>query len=126
MKKIDILLDFDGTCVTHAFPSIGKDIGAIPVLKQLQEKGHRIFLNTMRCDTTLKQAVTWLEERGITITYANINPEQRNWTKSPKMYGQLSIDDINLGTPLLYDAVSGRPYVDWKKVEVLLKQRGLI
>lgn len=27
-------LDFDGTCVTHEFPKIGKDIGAIPVLKK--------------------------------------------------------------------------------------------
>jgi hypothetical protein len=26
-------IDLDGTCVTHNYPHIGKDIGAVPVLK---------------------------------------------------------------------------------------------
>ena len=30
-------LDFDGTVVSHAFPGIGKDIGAVPILKKLVE-----------------------------------------------------------------------------------------
>ena len=25
---MDILIDFDGTCVTHEFPKVGKNIGA--------------------------------------------------------------------------------------------------
>lgn len=33
-----IAVDFDGTCVTHEFPKIGKDIGAIPVLRELVER----------------------------------------------------------------------------------------
>lgn len=32
---MDICIDFDGTCVSHEFLRIGKDIGAIPILKQL-------------------------------------------------------------------------------------------
>ena len=28
-------IDFDGTCVTHEFPFVGIDIGAVPVLKEL-------------------------------------------------------------------------------------------
>lgn len=32
---MDIVIDFDGTCVTHEFPLVGKDIGAVPVLKKL-------------------------------------------------------------------------------------------
>ena len=28
-----ILIDFDGTCVTPLFQKIGRDIGAVPVLK---------------------------------------------------------------------------------------------
>lgn len=39
-----IAVDFDGTCVTHEFPKIGKDIGAIPVLRKLVEKEHQIIL----------------------------------------------------------------------------------
>lgn len=38
-----IALDFDGTAVTHEYPEIGKDIGAVPVLKELLEKGTRSF-----------------------------------------------------------------------------------
>ena len=30
-----ICIDFDGTCVSHAYPEIGRDVGAIPVLKAL-------------------------------------------------------------------------------------------
>ena len=41
-------IDFDGTCVKHAFPAIGDDIGAVPVLKELVDKGHKLILFTMR------------------------------------------------------------------------------
>jgi len=30
---MDIVIDFDGTVVTHEFPKVGRDIGAVPVLK---------------------------------------------------------------------------------------------
>lgn len=30
-----IAVDFDGTVVTHAYPHIGNDIGAVPVLREL-------------------------------------------------------------------------------------------
>ena len=43
-----IAVDFDGTCVSHEYPKVGKDIGAVPVLKALVEIGHKIILNTMR------------------------------------------------------------------------------
>lgn len=43
-------IDFDGTCVTHEFPDVGKDIGATPVLKELTDKGHKLILFTMRSD----------------------------------------------------------------------------
>ena len=43
-----IAIDFDGTCVTNEYPNVGNDIGAVPVLKRIVEKGHRIILYTMR------------------------------------------------------------------------------
>ena len=43
-----IAVDFDGTCVTHDFPKVGKNIGAEIVLKKLADKGHKIILYTMR------------------------------------------------------------------------------
>jgi len=54
---MDICIDFDGTCVSHEFPLIGKDIGAIPVLKELVEAGHKLILFTMRSDRKKKKKV---------------------------------------------------------------------
>ena len=45
-----IAIDFDGTCVTHEFPSVGKSIGAEKVLKRLVDNGHQLILFTMRSD----------------------------------------------------------------------------
>ena len=47
---MEICIDFDGTCVTHEFPKVGKDIGAVSVLKKIVEAGHKIILFTMRSD----------------------------------------------------------------------------
>jgi len=143
IKHMDICIDFDGTCVTHEFPAIGKDIGAIPVLKEITEKGHRLILFTMRSDRkkkkkvagveifveekVLTEAVQWFEENGIPLYGVQKNPTQRFWTSSPKAYGHLYIDDANLGCPLLYDEnMSDRPYVDWEKVMEMLVEREIL
>jgi hypothetical protein len=130
-------IDFDGTCVTHEFPKIGKDIGAIPVLKELVEKGHQLVLFTMRSNVEephsadsniinekgnyLDAAVRWFEDNGIPLYGVNTNPTQHTWTKSPKAYCHLYIDDAGLGIPLKTDkCLSDRPFVDWNKVRELL------
>lgn len=139
---MDIVLDFDGTCVTHEFPRIGKDIGAEPVLRKLLKYGHRLILFTMRSDLTestyrnqgrelppgnyLQDAVDWFNERGIELYGIQRNPSQDSWTTSPKAYGQLIIDDAALGCPLVFDDdLSTRPYVDWQAIEDMLEYRGL-
>lgn len=138
---MDICIDFDGTCVTHEFPIIGKDIGAVPVLKELTEAGHRLILFTMRSDRKKKKkvgtetvvieeklltdAVKWFEDNGIPLYGVQKNPRQRFWTSSPKAYGQLYIDDAALGCPLIYPK-DARPYVDWKKVRKLLKDHSVL
>jgi predicted mannosyl-3-phosphoglycerate phosphatase (HAD superfamily) len=43
-----IAVDFDGTCVTHEYPYMGNDIGAVPVLRELAESGFKLILFTMR------------------------------------------------------------------------------
>ncbi|MDH6307208.1 hypothetical protein M2451_002442 [Dysgonomonas sp. PFB1-18] len=140
---MDICIDFDGTCVTHDYPEIGKDIGAVPVLKALVEKGHRLILFTMRSDrkkkkkvngeeviveeNVLTEAVQWFEDNGIALYGIQKNPTQRFWTSSPKAYGQMYIDDAGLGCPLLYNEdISDRPYVDWNRVQRMLKERGIL
>ena len=46
-KKLVIAVDFNGTCVTYAYPdATGEDIGAVPVLKRLLKEGHSLVLMT--------------------------------------------------------------------------------
>ena len=122
-----IAIDFDGTCVTHEFPEIGRDLGATTTLKTLVDNGHKLILLTMRSGKTLEDAKHWFEERGIILYGVNENPSQKRWTESPKVYANLYIDDANLGTPLIKNSIaSDRPYVDWKLVLIDLYNRGCI
>lgn len=114
-------IDFDGTCVTHDFPRVGKDIGAVPVLKELVGLGHKLILNTMRSGKELEDAVEWFKENEIPLYGVNQDPGQRRWTSSPKVHADLYIDDAALGCPIKYDpAVSDRFFVDWEKVRKAL------
>lgn len=122
-----IAVDFDGTCVTHEYPRIGKDIGAAPILKQLVKNGHQLIVFTMRSGKYLDDAVKWFKENEITLYGINYNPSQIEWTTSPKAYAQLYIDDAALGCPLKGGLIVGeRPYVDWISVEHLLEERGIL
>ena len=148
--KMIIGVDFDGTCVTHEFPKIGKDIGAVPVLKELVANGHQLILFTMRSDIVnpkgednelhlesgnyLTDAINWFKENGIPLYGIQTNPTQHTWTTSPKAYAHLYIDDAALGCPLLVDIERdgdeikrvGRTYVNWEKVREILVFRDII
>ena len=136
-----IAVDFDGTCVTHEYPKVGKEIGAALVLRWLTNNGHKIILWTMRSgrsieyipDTNtnppsyipwsneLREAVQWFKERDISLYGINENPEQIAWTKSPKVYANIYIDDAAIGCPLTYNpGLSDRPFVDWTTVKMML------
>lgn len=134
-----IAIDFDGTCVSHAFPEVGKEIGAPKVLKKLIENGHQLILWTMRSDIEgdsvpspefeglfdgkyLTDAVNWFKKHNIPLYGIQNNPSQYEWTSSPKAYAHLYIDDAALGVPLIFDINERRPYVDWERVENLLKE----
>ena len=132
-----INLDFDGTCVTHSFPEIGRNIGAQRVLKKLTDAGHKLILFTMRSDIEnpesddpkiipksgkyLTEAVNWFKLNNIPLYGIQSNPTQKQWTTSPKSYAELMIDDSALGCPLKFDyEISDRPFVDWDIVEQYL------
>lgn len=126
-----IAIDFDGTCVSHEFPKVGKEIGAVPVLLELVKQGHQLILFTMRSDTAeenyLTDAVNWFKDKGIDLYGVQTNPTQYTWTHSPKAYAQLYIDDAALGCPLTYNKhVSKRPFVDWVEVEKMLYKSGVL
>lgn len=137
------LVDFDGTCVTHDFPEVGKDIGAVPVLKALVERGHKIILFTVRCDhdfepvnqpdntipggTYLKDAVKWFDDNGIPLFGINVNPEQIVWSSSPKAYGHYIIDDTAIGCPLIWDKkLSDKPFVNWTQIYNELQMKKIL
>lgn len=129
-----IAIDFDGTCVTHEYPKVGQDIGAIPVLKKLVENGHLLILYTMRCNKEnehyLDDAIEWFVKNEIPLYGIQTNPTQKEWTLSNKCYAQLYIDDASLGCPLTFkykDLVSiSRPFVNWEIVEEILRDKKLI
>lgn len=139
-----INIDFDGTCVSHEFPKIGKDIGAQRVLKKLTDNGHQLILFTMRSDrlkkgrtgdkmikdvigTFLTDAVNWFKENDIPLYGIQKNPTQQMWTTSPKSYAELMIDDSALGCPLKFDAeISKRPFANWDEIEDYLLYIGLL
>lgn len=120
-----IAVDFDGTCTTHDYPQIGRDIGSVGVLKDLVENGHNLILYTMRSGDQLVEAENWFHENGINLYASQRNPTQHQWTDSLKCYAQLYIDDAALGIPLRHGHHK-RPYVDWIEVRKLLIGKSLI
>ena len=122
-----IAVDFDGPCVEHNYPAIGMDVeGAVDVLRTLNKHGHRIILNTMRSGQRLEAAVRWFRARKIELWAVNRNPEQEQWTTSPKVYADIYIDDSALGCPLIFLEGVRRPVVNWSKVRQLLESDGMI
>lgn len=127
-------VDFDGTCVTFAFPKVGKNIGAGPVLRLLVSKGHDIILYTMRDDVekkfpegiinTQKEAEEWFKKENIPLYGINCNPYQSEWTKSNKVFAHYYIDDQNLGVNRMDDGE--KYYINWFSVVDSLKNLNII
>lgn len=143
-ETFPIAIDFDGTCVMHEFPKVGHEIGAIPCLKLLQNKGFKFIINTMRgtnncfkdnkiidsdtnSSSVLDDAVNWFEKNGLEVYGKNINPTQSSWTNSTKPYANLYIDDAAIGAPLCYfDIYPRRQFIDWYKIMVYFYKNGFI
>jgi hypothetical protein len=121
-----IAVDFDGTCVSHEFPKVGREIGAAPVLHELVKRGCKLILWTMRSDgrsdggNYLTDAVNWFNGHGIPLHGVQRNPTQDAWTSSPKAYAQLYIDDAALGAPLCAGLEGEKPFIDWCRVREML------
>ncbi len=133
-----IAVDFDGTCVASAFPKVGHDIGAAPVLKELRAKGHQLILWTVRANVAnptsdnpdiitteggdfLDDAVGWFMDNHIILFGVNENYCQKSWSSSPKCYADYYIDDRAIGVPLTKER-----HVDWSKMRYLLQMEGLL
>lgn len=139
-----IYLDFDGTVVEHTYPNIGRvNFGCFEVIKKLQDKGHEVILNTYRADLSeekLNQALSiindlawrFTEDRNnefdlipIKALTSKVHPPQFNIEQFIKD-DVFFIDDQSNGTPLKPAVMTLGKMVDWKKLEILLKQHDLI
>ncbi len=122
MNSYIIAIDFDGTCVEHEYPSVGMDVeGAVETLRALNNKGHRLILFTMRSGEKLEKAIKWFKDRDIELWAVNENPEQKQWTESPKVFADVYIDDAALGCPIMFIDGVRRPVINWRKVREWLE-----
>ena len=98
-KKLAI--DFDGTIVEDAYPSIGKPkIFAFETLKKLQSEGYRLILWTYRHGKSLEEAVEFCKKNGVEFYAVNSSFEGEIFddeTQSRKIDADLFIGDRNLG-----------------------------
>lgn len=121
-ESLIIAIDFDGTCVEHDYPAVGLDVdGAVDTLRALNRAGHRLILYTMRSGAKLDAALRWFKERKVELWAVNENPEQREWTDSPKVFAQYYIDDSALGCPIIFIDGVRRPVVNWAKIREILE-----
>lgn len=127
-----IALDFDGTCVTHAYPVIGDRVpGFVEVMEAVKKASHAVVLvlNTVRCGLHLIEALDWLAQfadRIPPLAAVNLNPDQSGWNNSTKIYAPIYIDDAALGAPLMplwHAAVGDRPCLNWRQAKFHLEQR---
>lgn len=128
-NKFVIGLDFDSSIVKWAFPNIGEPIpGAFEWLHKFQDIGILFVLNTMRSNNegngnVLKEAVDFVESKGIKLYGINNNPDQNGRDLSNKVLADLYIDDLAVGCPLIYEEGQPKPYVDWSKVGPMILER---
>ena len=112
-SKTIFAVDFDGTIVKHAFPDIGQPVPrALEWLRRFHDAGALLILWTMRSGDYLQAAVKYCYDNNVQLFGINHNPDQMSWTRSPKAYAHLYIDDAAEGCPLITEPNS-RPYVDW-------------
>ena len=137
-KKLAI--DFDGTIVEDAYPSIGKPkIFAFETLKKLQSEGYRLILWTYRHGKSLEEAVEFCRKNGVEFYAVNSSFEGEIFddeTQSRKIDADLFIDDRNLGgfpgwgeiyniiTERIEFRVEGGEVLDYSKMKKE-KKRGL-
>lgn len=111
-KHLVLAVDFDGTCVEHAFPEIGPDMPhAVEVLRELARRGHKLVLWTCREDHATKIDKRHLSAARIWFSFRNIPLRSVNEThpedefrdhegpigRGRKVYADICIDDRNLG-----------------------------
>ncbi len=111
-----IAVDFDGTIVEHKYPAIGKEmLFAFATMRELQKKGHRLILWTIRTGDLLQEAVDYCKKNGVEFYAVNANyPEEIiDQNTSRKLNADVFIDDRSIGG-----------FVGWSEVWQMLHPEG--
>jgi len=100
VTNIKIAVDFDGTIVEHQYPEIGKEkLFAFETLHELQKKGFKLILWTVRSGEKLEEAVEFCRSKGLEFYAVNKNyPEEvidDDFVR--KIEIDIYIDDKNVG-----------------------------
>lgn len=105
-------IDFDGTIVTNKYPQIGE---VNPVgyrfIRDLQARGDKWILYTMREGEKLKEAVEFLATVGLIPDAVNDNLPELNerFKNNPrKVFANVYIDDHNAGGLCWAEALEGQ------------------
>jgi hydroxymethylpyrimidine pyrophosphatase-like HAD family hydrolase len=100
LRDIKIAVDFDGTIVEHEYPGIGKEkLFAFRTLKELEKRGARLILWTIRTGKELDEAVEYCRNNGIEFYAINKNYPEEIFSEevSRKINADIFIDDKNVG-----------------------------
>lgn len=103
-----IAVDFDGTVVEHDYPRIGKEMMfAFATLKELNKKGHKLILWTIRTGHLLDEAVEYCKKNGVEFYAVNKNYPEEEFSDniSRKLNADVFIDDRNVGGFLGWSAI---------------------
>ena len=117
---IPIVVDFDQTISKSHFPNVGEANEYFACSGNTKKYNVGWILHTMRCDYYLATAVDWLQGQGVELYGIGYDPHQHKWTKTNKPSALFSIDDINVGTPLIFEE-GEPPRVDWLKIRELVE-----
>jgi hypothetical protein len=99
ITSIKIAVDFDGTIVEHRYPEIGKEkLFAFRTMKELEKRGVRLILWTIRTGKELDEAVEYCRRNGIEFYAVNKNyPEEKlDEMVSRKIDADIFIDDKSI------------------------------
>ncbi len=121
-------IDFDHTCCISNPDDLDLEFNvpkAAESLKTLTDQGHQLILWTCRGTGTQEVAEAWFAHFDIPLFGVQANPEQLEWSDSPKAYADYYIDDKALGIPLI-ESDDEKPYVDWEKVMNILREKGIV
>lgn len=118
-KSLILAIDIDLNLIKFK-----QDSDAIRVLKKLQERGHRISLCVSDNESSLTEKIKWFEENNISL-YSEMPAEmQAIMSIFSKEYADIYIDARSIGAPIM--SIGSELVLNWKAVEEILQERGIL